>query len=197
MSFSLVLEEPPPTVESGKAKGVSRVFLNDLPQDYKVFLLYFRGAMGNPDLEDQLEGFGRQAGNNLLVNLGSARDPNYGMIVERFGIRHFPVIVMTAVPSLAGAGDEYLTAFARLDNAQLLSSPERTIKCVEELFNLFIQGKVAEAASKAKWAQRAEAAGAVARAIEGALKAVGGVLAKLELSFSVVEGKFELKHSGG
>jgi hypothetical protein len=196
MAFELVLEEPPFTAKSGAPKGVSQVFFSNLPQDYKVFLLYFRGAMGNPDLEDRLVEFGKQTGHNLLVNLCSANDPNYDMISERFDIRKFPAIIVTAVPSLAAAGDEYLTTFAKLDNTQLLSSPERTIQCAEELFHLFIRGKVAEAASKAKWAQRAEVAGAVAKALENALKAVGSVLARLELSFSVLEGKFELKYSG-
>lgn len=196
MAFELVLKERPITVESGAEKGVTRVFFSNLPQDYKVFLLYFRGAMGSPDLEEKLVEFGQQTGHNLLVNLCSAKDPNYGMIVERLDIRKFPAIIMTAVPSLAAAGDEYLTAFAKLDNTQLLSSPERTIQCVEELFHFFIRGKVAEAASKAKWTQRAEVAGAVAKALENALKAVGSILARLELSFSVLEGKFELKYSG-
>jgi hypothetical protein len=196
MAFELVLKEPPATVEIGAEKGVTRVFFSNLPQNYKVFLLYFRGAMGNPDLEDRLVEFGQQTGHNLLVNLGSAIDPNYDMIVDRFDIKKFPAIIMTAVPSLAAAGDEYLTAFVKLDNTQLLSSPERTIQCVEELFHFFIRGKVAEAASKAKWTQRAEAAGAVARTLENALKAVGSVIARLELSFSVLEGKFELKYSG-
>jgi hypothetical protein len=196
MSFDLILEDAPPTVEVGAERGVSSAFLIDLPSDYKVFLLYFRAGMPNEDLEEQLEKLGEAAGNNLLVNLGSARDPNYDMIVERFGIRKFPVIIMTAVPQLAGVGDEYLTTFVRLDNTYLFDTPERTVKCVEELFQLFIQGKVAEAAAKAKWTERAAAAGAVATAVENALKAVGGILAGLELSFSAVEGKFEFKYKG-
>jgi hypothetical protein len=205
MAFELVLKDEELVTAStgvdgpkgGAAKGVSRVFFSNLPEDYKVFLLYYRAGMGDRDLEDKLEDLGKNAGKNLLVNLGSAKDPSYNLIVSRFEIKKFPVIIMTAVPDLASPGDEDLTTYAKLDSEQLLSSPEKTVECAEKLFNLFIQGKVAEAISKAKWTQRAELAGAVGHVLLNALKAVGGFIASRDLSVSVLEGKFEIKRSGG
>ncbi len=206
MAFELVLNEEEPGASGttagdsptvGAAKGVGRRFFTDLPEDYKVFLLYYRAAMGDQDLEDKLVELGKNTGKNLFVNLGSARDPSYAMISKRFGLERFPVIIMTAVPDLASPGNEYLTAYAKLDSKQLLSSPERTVECAEKLFNLFIQGDVAKAISNAKWTQRGELARAVGNVLGDALKAVGGFIASRDISVSVLEGKFELKHSGG
>jgi len=205
MPFELVLTEPEPTAGDptrsdspvvGAARGVSRVFLQDLPNDYKVFLLYFRAAMPNRPLEDALTQLGDNTGKNLLVNLGSAADPNYDMIVGRFNITRFPVIIMTAVPGLASPASADCTAYAKLDSKELLKSPERTVECAEKLFNLFMQRKIVEAISQAKWSERSAMAGAVLHVIGDGLKAVGGFLADRDISVSVLEGKFELKHSG-
>jgi hypothetical protein len=196
VAFDLVfVEEEPKT--SGAAKGVGRRFFTDLPDDYKVFLLYYRAAMGDKDLEDKLVELGKNTGKNLFVNLGSAADPSYEMISKRFGLRQFPVIIMTAVPELASAQDKYLTLYAKLDSKQLLGSAEKTVECAEKLFNLFLQGEVAKAISSAKWTQIGELAGAVGRVIGNALKVIGGFMASRDISVSVLEGKFELKHSGG
>jgi hypothetical protein len=205
MAFELVLTEKEPEssgaagsdTKVGAAKGVGKRFFTDLPKDYKVFLLYYRGAMGDKDLEDKLVELGTNTGKNLFVNLGSAKDPSYEMVQKRFGFKQFPVIIMTAVPDLASPGNEYLTAYAKLDSKQLLKSPEKTVECAEKLFNLFIQGDVAKAISSAKWTQRAELASAVGLVLGNALKAVGGFIASRDISVSVLEGKFELKHSGG
>jgi hypothetical protein len=199
MTFEIVLtdaESKGPTT-AGAYRGVSRRFFTDLPTDYKVFLLYYRAAMGNQDLEDKLTELGESAGNNLLVNLGSVSDPNYNLIVKRFDIKKFPVIILTAVADLASPNNGDLTAYAKLDNEHLLSSPEKTVECAERLFNLFIQGKVAGAISTAKWTQRAELAGAISHVFVDALKAVAGFIASRDLSVSVLEGKFEVKRSGG
>jgi hypothetical protein len=198
MPFELVLTENEPE-DSGAAKGVGSRFFTDLPQEYKVFLLYYRAAMPDRDLEDQLVELGKNAGKNLFVNLGSTKDPNFAMISRRFFApsQSFPVVIMTAVHDLASPLNEYVTAFVRLDSKQLLSSPEKTVQCAEKLFNLFIQGDVAKAISSAKWTERAALAGAVFNVLGNALKAVGGFMASRDISVSVLEGKFELKRSGG
>lgn len=195
MPFSLVLNE----AESGKgaAKGTTRVFFSNLPDDYKVFLLYYRAAMGDKKLEDALAALGENTGNNLLVNLGSAADPSYAMISKRFGLRQFPVIIVTAVPDLASPGDACLTAYAKLESKQLLSSPEKTVECAEKLFNLFLQGEVAKAIGSATWTERQSLLNAVLRVLGEGLKSVVGFVASRDISVSVLEGKFELKHSGG
>ena len=205
MAFELILTEEEPQYSGaargegpkvGAAKGVGQCFFTDLPDDYKVFLLYYRAAMGDTDLEDKLVELGKNTGKNLFVNLGSAEDPSYALICKRFGIKQFPVIIMTAVPDLASPGNACLTAYAKLDSKYLLSSPAKTVECAEKLFNLFMQGEVAKAISSAKWTQRAELAGAVGHVLGNALKAVGGFIASRDISVSVLEGKIELKHSG-
>ncbi len=195
MAYDLVLSSIEPE-GAGAKKGVGSRFFKDLPEDSKVFLLYYRGAMPDKPLEDKLTALGKSTGKNLYVNLGSANDDSYGMIVKRFGIRKFPVLIMTAVADLASVDDGSVTTFARLDSDELLSSPEKTVECAEELFNLFIQGKVAEAISKAKWTQRAELLNALGSVVGTALKAVGKFLSSYSITFSAIEGKFELKPSG-
>ena len=78
-----------------------------------------------------------------------------------------------------------------------ISSPDRTYECLQTLVSLFLQGKVAEAVSQAKWTQRAEAVKALAQLLSGPLKAIGGFIADRDIAVSVAEGKFELKKSGG
>ena len=205
MPYELVLTEPEPASVGptrgdapavGAARGFTRVFVKDLPDDYKVFLLYFRAAMPNRPLEDGLTQLGDNTGKNLLVNLGSAADPNYDLIVGRLNITQFPVIIMTAVPDLASPAGAQWTAYAKLDSKELFKSPERTVECAEKLFNLFMQRKIVEAISQAKWTERSAMASAVLRVIGDGLKAVGGFLKDRDISVSVLEGKFELKHSG-
>lgn len=179
----------------GEARGVTRVFFNDLPEDYKVFLLYFRAAMGNKALENALVELGDNTGKNLLVNLGSAADPSYEMITNTFDIERFPSIIMTAVPDLASVGG--YTTFAKMESRELLSSPERTVECAEKMFNLFLRGDVAKAISSAKWTERGELAKAVLGVMGSGLKAVGNFVASRDISVSVLEGKFDLKRSGG
>jgi len=196
MGYELVLTVKEPE-GAGAAKGVSTSFYTDLPQDYKVFLLYFRESMPDRELEKRLIALGKNTGKNLLVNLNSAADPNYKMIVKRFDIKKFPVIIMTAVEDLATAGDGSVTTFAKLDSETLLSSPEKTVECAEHLFNLFMQGNVKEAISKAKWTQRTELLKSLGSVVGNALKAVGEFISTYSISFSAIEGKFELKRSGG
>ena len=191
MAFRLVLDDTPP---GATEKGNSTVVFSDLPKDYKVFLLYYRAGMPEQELEDKLVDLGKNTGYNLLVNIGSAEDPSYGLITRRFNITKFPSIVMTAVPNLASPAGDSITTYARLDSPKLFSSPDRTIQCVERLFNLFLQGEVAEAISKAKWTQRAEAARSVGGVVGNAIK---NFIDSHEWSFSFAEGKLEMKPAGG
>ena len=196
MAYELVLTEKEPEGAGRPPKGISTSFYTDLPQDYEVFLLYFRESMPDKALEKALVALGKNMGKNLLVNLNSAADTSYKMIVERFGIEKFPVIIMTAVGDLAAVSDGSVTTFAKLDSEALLSSPEKTVECAEQLFNLFMQGKVKEAISTAKWTQRTELLKSLGSVVGDGLKAVGKFISTYSISFSAIEGKFELKRSG-
>jgi len=193
MSYKLIFKEP--LVESVITRAFGEdVFLADLPAEYKVYVFYYAGAMGNETLEARLRTLGEITGKNLFVNLGrNLKDPLYGKIRKRFEIKKFPVIIVTAIDALASPAGEHLTAFARLDNKSLLGSPDRTIECVQELFNLFLEGKVSEAMSHAKWQERKESLNGLTGFFTGALKSLKDFIFERDISISVVTGTFELK----
>ncbi len=191
MAYELVIQEAP-----GKDVG-DNVFLQNLPAEYKVYLFYYPGAMPDERLEKALRNLGEMTGKNLFVNIGRLNDPEHEKIVGRFEIKNYPVILITAVGSLAAPQGEFCSAYARLDSKRLLGSPERTVECVQELFNLFLRGEVAKAISQAKWKQRAELAAVLGRYITDALKGLKDFVASRDISISFLEGKFELKRSGG
>jgi hypothetical protein len=193
MNYQLILAEPP-----GETKDVGEnVFFADLPAEYKVYAFYYGGAMGNETLEARLRALGGTTGNNLFVNIGRLDDPKFDEIQKRFEIRKLPVIIVTAIDDLASPAGEYVTAFARLDSKSLLDAPDRTIECVQELFNLFLQGKVREAMTHAKWQQRKELLKGLTSFFAGPLKSLKDFMFERDISISVLQGKFELKKHGG
>jgi hypothetical protein len=196
MSYRLVLS--PALTEGGAAKDFGEnIFLEQLDAEYKVFLFYYPGNLVDAAMEKKLKGLGGISGKNLFVNIGRLNDPSLDKIAKSFSIRNYPVVVVTATSPLASPPEEHLSAFALLDNKAILSSPERTCECVQALMNLFLQGKVSEAVSHAKWAQRAAATERLVQMLAGPLKALGGFIAGRDLTVSIAEGKFELKKSGG
>lgn len=192
MAFELVLKE---RSAAGKDVG-DNIFFSNLPDDYKVYALYYPGAMPDLALENKLRDLGNITGKNLLVNIGRLNDPQYDRVVACFGVKNSPVIIVTAIASLASPLQDYCTAYARLDSQLLLDSPERTIECVQKLFNLFIQGEVQKAVASAKWSEHKEVLRSLSNLFTGALKSVGGFIADRDITVSVLEGKFELKRSG-
>src|SRR5262249_6055868 len=148
MAFQLILQSPAAKARAVGEGSASRdikedsfrdigenVLFYDLPLDYKVYAFYYPSAMGDPELEQRLRDLGRITGQNLLVNIGGLNDPQLGRIQTLFGIRNYPVIVVTALSDLASPANEYFTAYARLDSKHLLNSAVRTVECVEKLFN--------------------------------------------------------------
>jgi len=194
MPYDLLLVEPP---TPNRDRGFGNVFLNDLPAGYKVYLFYYGGAMPDDELESRLRKLGEIANNNLYVNTGTLGDPQHGAIASRFEIKHYPVILLTAIDALASPADEYFTAYVRLDSKYLLQSPDRTIQCVQEVFTLFLEGKVTEAMALAKGQQRTELLRHVGGFFAGALKSLGGFIADRDLSIGFANFKLELKKSKG
>lgn len=197
MAFNLVVV----TSESGAAaapgaatKDVGdRILLADLTADYKVYLFYYRGDLADASFENKLRKLGDDTGKNLLVNIGTRKDPAYGRIVKLFGITKYPVIVMTGVEALASSYEDNLTAYARLDSERSFDDPDRAIKCVEELFNLFIQSKVAEAVSHAKWAQREEILRTLGGVVGNGLSKIVGLVFDRDITLDFGVFKLELK----
>jgi len=193
MNYQLVLSQRPGPVERDAGENI---FLDRIPSDYKVYLFYYPGSMADETMESRLRALGEAAGKNLFVNIGSLSDTRHDRIVTAFGIKNYPVIVMTGSAELASPLGDYVTTYVRLDNRSLLNSPDRTIEYVEQLFNLFIQGELSQAISRAKWQQRTELLQALRKFFAGAFQTIGKFLDERDIAISVVEGKFELKRSG-
>ena len=84
----------------------------------------------------------------------------------------------------------------RLDNKDLLNSPDLTIQSLERLFNLFIGGQISEPMKKAKSEQRTAVIFRMKEIIIKKLKEIANFLSDKDITVSLIEGKFELKHSG-
>jgi hypothetical protein len=197
MSYQLVISG----LEGTTTKGEGEVFLDDLPFDSKVFLLYYPGGMPNEDLEDGLRKLGKRTGKNLFVNIGRLDDPNYEKIVNKFNITTFPVMIITAIDALASSPAKLSTAYVKIDNEKLLNSQNFAIDTVYTLFNLFIAGKISEAMCEYEKVKREESISRLKNTVANALKntgnKIGGFLAERDISVSLAEVKFELKKSDG
>ena len=193
MVFQLVLETE---ADPSKKDLGDNVFIGDLPSECPCYALYYPGAMPDPQLEQSLRKLSDETGKNLFVNIGRLNDPNYRKIANLFDIERNPVIVLTAIAPLAAPKEAHFNTYVRLDSPKLLASSERTLECVQEVFTLFLRGKVAEAIAKGKWKERSELLLVVSRCIRGALGALWDFISERDISVSLVEGRFELKRSG-
>lgn len=193
MAFQLVLETG---AGPGEKDVGDNVFIGNLSSEYPCYALYYPGAMPDPRLEQALRKLGDETGQNLFVNIGRLNDPNYGKIANLFDIERNPVIVLTAIAPLAAPKEAHLNTYVRLDSPKLLASSERTLECVQEVFNLFQRGNVAEAIAKAKWKERSELLLVVGRCVRGALGSLWDFISERDIIVSLAEGRFELKRSG-
>lgn len=165
MSYQLVLSE---RVEETTRDVGENVFFDNLPSDSEVYLFYYPGAMPNKELESKLREFGNNTGKNLFVNIGRLNDPNFKKIVNNFGVKDFPVIIVTANSRLASHPIEFETAYVKLDSKKVLNSTDLTIDCAQKLFLLTRLNGV-----------------------------ISSVLKGVEFSISLLGGKMEVKWKGG
>ena len=200
MPYNLVVESASSSGEehgrSGSKDIGANVFLADLPNQYPCYAFYYPGPMPDRELEQALRRLGDQTGQNLFVNIGRLNDPVYGKIANLFNITRTPAIVLTAIAPLAAPEGTDLNAYVRLDSTNLLASAERTLKCVSQVFTLFLRGEVAKAISKGKWKQRSELLQIVGGCLRTALGSVWDFVSDHDVSVSLFEGRFELKRSG-
>jgi len=186
---------------SDLAKEVARevgenVFLSDLQDDYKVYLFYYPGVIPYVDLEIKLKGLGQMTGKNLFVNIGRLNDPNFGKQKSMFGIKDLPVVIITGINGIASVRTEryYSTAYVRLDSKRILESADLTIRFVERILNLFIGGEISEALIQYKDQKQIAV---VKMVIVDSLKSLANFLSDRDISVSLLEGKFELRRTGG
>jgi hypothetical protein len=191
MPYQLVLSNY--TRETTKDVG-GNVFLDDLPLDYQVYLLYYPGVNLNRDLAKNLKDLGKISGKNLFVNIARLDDPNFAKIVKTFGIRSFPTMIITAVDALASPPTKDSTTYIKIDNKKLLNSPDVAFECVQKMFNLFIEGKISEAIRERN---RDVLNTRLKGIISDALTGVQGFLKDWDISFSFITGTLGLKYRGG
>jgi tetratricopeptide (TPR) repeat protein len=81
-SYRLALSEN----VTGTAMAVGdNIFFENLPHDYKVYVLCYPGTDMNEELRNKLTSLGEQSGKNLLVNFAKLNDPNYAPALKLKG----------------------------------------------------------------------------------------------------------------
>src|SRR5215469_10522065 len=191
MPYDIVFVEPEdPSLAAGKDRGAGSVFLSNLPASAKVFAFFYPSSVAMNDLVERLRSLGRGTGDNLFVNIGSLRDPDYRVACERFGVGALPVIIITAISPLAAtpAGQ---TAYVRLDRKSLFAQPDELLRTVEELFNLFLAGKIREAMF-AGWVRQSKAGLlAAAKRIWGVIEPIVTWAARRDIKLAFATMKIE------
>lgn len=188
MSSKLVITGP---MDATSPRDIGEnVFFDNLPHDYQVYLLYYPGANSNEELSQSLRNLGDITGGNLFVNMGKLNDPNFRKIAKLFNIKNYPVIIITAIDKLASPTQGFQTAYVKIESKTLLTDTDLTIECVQKVFNLFMEGKIAEAINQAAESK----AEAIISRVKAVIISVVNFLKEADITISLTEGKFELKH---
>jgi hypothetical protein len=156
MAYEIVFVEKPDSGRNPDRAVGENVFIANLPAKPKVFVFFYRGSAETGEVEKALRALGQKTGDNLFVNIASQADPDYDKAERRFSIGRWPVIIITAISPLA-ATPEGDNAFVRLDSRSLFAKPDELIRTVEELFNLFLGGKIGQAVTIG-WTRQGKAA---------------------------------------
>jgi hypothetical protein len=195
MTYQIVFVEKPNQGRGPDRAVGDSVFLSNLPTNPKVFTFFYQGSTGAKEVEEGLRALGRKTGDNLFVNIASQADPDYDKAEKRFGLRRWPVVVVTAISPLA-ATPEGDNAFVRLDSKALFAKPEELVRTVEQLFNLFLGGEIGRAVTTG-WTQQGKA-GLLAAAdrIWSVVQPVIDWISKRDLAFEFAGAKIEVKEGG-
>ena len=195
MSNNLIFKNTKIKLE-GERDFSESMLLQDISEKYKVFLLYYPAVARNFELEDKLKELGESSGKNLLVNIGSIGDDDYNVANALFDIEKTPVIVMSAVSEFAHSSEENTTAYIKFDDERLLNNTDLTIKAVDNMFNLFLSGKIREAILETKSHEKKAKINFITNRIIEGLKGVYDVIKGFEITISLLDGQFEISHSG-
>jgi hypothetical protein len=200
MAYDIVfVDDKLPAVPGNRTKERAvgeAIFLASLPMSPKVFAFFYPGETDTEEVEKRLRALGKKTGDNLLVNFSTLVDPDYKRAVERFSVKALPVIIVTAVSPLAAIPNGE-TTFVRLDGKSLFARPDQLVRTVEELFNLFLGGKIAEAVMVAKIQRGKAAAARAADAVWAVIKPVIGWAAGRDWRVEFTPVRIEVKKSGG
>jgi hypothetical protein len=179
-----------------KAVG-DNIFLANLPTSPKVFAFFYPGSDDTSKVEERLRTLGQKTGDNLFINFGTLTDPDYDQAVECFGIGPLPVIVVTAVAPLA-ATPTGKTVFVRLDGKSLIERPDVLVRTVEELFNLFLAGKLLQAVMVGSAQQGKAAVAAAAGRVSALIQPVTEWAKDIQgFTLEIAGFKIDVRKSGG
>jgi hypothetical protein len=121
------------------------------------------------NLKDTLTQWGEDAGKNLFVGFWAQNDNKYQYVRSAFNIEKRPTIVITANSELAYIDEDEQSVYVKItDQDDLIEdkNSDETVKTLDELYLLFLDGKVEEAIKRIK--------------IAGLLKTVKWILSKLQ-----------------
>lgn len=129
---------------------------SQIPSDCQVYVFYIPGIKDkSQELPKTLTDWGAESGKNVFVGLLTKDAPDYRNIITLFKISNTPAVVVSALPRFA-TDEEYknaTTVYARIDNDRLIGDADASIKCIQKIYNLFMQGQVKQAIADAKKAQ--------------------------------------------
>jgi len=189
MGYQLVLTELIEEKKGVRAVG-ENVFLDNLPSDSEVYLLFYPGVMPpDKELENKLRTLWEGAAKNHFVNIGRLNDPNFRKTVNKFDIKYFPVIIVTANCKFASHPIGFEIVYVRLDSKKLLKNPDLAVDCFQKLFLLFIKEKISEVLKQPGIYDRK----AIIVRLNGF---VANVLKGVEFSIALLGSKLEVKWKG-
>lgn len=184
MPYKLILSK---ASEEPTRGTVDKIFLDNLSSEYRVYIFYCPGPVRNYKLESNLRDFGDKSGKNLLVTILYTNDEKYPLIASTFNFKRFPVVVITANDTLASIRLESTssTAYVKLDNRHLLQNTDKTVEALGHLFNLYVQGKIAEALNQGnKYEKHAD--------LSYVKDTINGMLKGIEVTVSILGGIFQI-----
>jgi len=147
-------KNPDPNVRKLAAEQLK--LATQIPSDCEVYVFYIPGIKDkNQDLQKTLTDWGAASGKNVFVGMLTQDAFIYKQIIKLFNISNAPAVVVSALPKFA-TDEEYKnarTVYARIDNEKLIRDQDESIKCIQKIYNLFLQGQVKQAIADAKKAQ--------------------------------------------
>jgi hypothetical protein len=192
MAYSLVHSVNDPV--SDRIIG-ENVYIENMPHDSDIFVFYYPSTSAPyTDLEDKLRAYGEKSEKAVFVNMSKVGGDKYSKIIKRFEIEGLPVIVITGRDTIAGLQTEDnkdKTVFVRLDKKNLLKDGGRTMEVVEEIVNLFMEGKISEAFRQAKASQHVAVLVRVKEIVSRLLTSID------EITIGLIDGSFKVKFKGG
>jgi hypothetical protein len=124
---------------------------SDVPDDCDVYVFYVPGMTSYDNLKKALVDYGNASGKNVFVGLWTLDAQPYREILEFFKIGRSPAVIVSGPPKWSTDEQKPTqTAFAKIDDPNLLNNLGKATDCINKTCNLFMQGNVKVALSSAR-----------------------------------------------